>query len=183
MAADPALEGRIKDWIEAMIGRKLEGSTLREGLMDMKAPCELINRISPGKIKKIHNSGILMFRRDNFGQFAQASLDLGVSQKEICSFEDIYEDKNMKQATIMFVALARAVQFKPGYDLPKLADAVEVKKGEKIEFTEEQLRKAASALPMDQAVNIEIQREADKLKYNEHNIVKNPGEAAGQIPK
>ena len=181
MSADPALEGRIREWIEAMIGRPLEGTTLREGIMDMRAPCELINRVVPNRIPKIHNSKILMFRRDNFGQFASAALELGVIQRETCSFEDIYEDKNMKQAAIMFVALARKIQFRPDYSGPKLADAVEEKKGEKIEFTEEQLRAARSALPRDEAAKIEIQREADKLRYNEHNIVKNPGEA-GQVP-
>jgi hypothetical protein len=119
---DVDLEKRVQAWIEGVSGITISGP-FREGLMDGVVLCELINKIKPGTIAKIHRSSILMFRRENFGFFQNACLKLGCVSDETAVFEDVYEDRNMGQFLINIVALARHTQYQPGYTGPILADA------------------------------------------------------------
>ena len=120
---DTALEGRVRSGIEAVLGYRLQGATFREGVMDGTAICELVNKLRPGTIKKVHRSSVLMFRRENFGFFQQACVGLGCKPDETSVFEDVYDDKNMGLFLVNIVALARQVQSKPGYSGPVLDDA------------------------------------------------------------
>jgi hypothetical protein len=119
---DVDLEKRVHQWIEAITGKQLR-PTFREGLMDGTIICELFNKLYPGSIAKIHNSQILMFRRENWGFFQNACVKLGLSDSETAVFEDVYEDRNMGQFLINIVSLARKAQYRPGYKGPILADA------------------------------------------------------------
>jgi hypothetical protein len=115
---DTALEAKVREWMEAVLGYRLRGATFREALMDGTAICELINKLRPGTIKKIHRSPVLMFRRENFGLFQNACVALGCKSNETCVFEDVYDDKNMGLFLINIVA--RQVQSTPGYSGPVL---------------------------------------------------------------
>jgi hypothetical protein len=119
---DKALEGRCQAWIEGVLGRKFEGD-FREGLMDGQALCELVNKLVPGSIKKIHKSPVVLFRRENFGFFQNACLKLGCIDAETCVFEDVYEDRNMGLFLVNVIALARNTQYRDGYSGPILEDA------------------------------------------------------------
>jgi hypothetical protein len=120
---DVAVEGRVRGWIEGVLGQRLQGASFRESLMDGTALCELINKLRPGTIPKIHHSSILMFRRENFGFFQNACLKLGCQATETCVFEDVYDDKNMGMFLTNIIALARNTQYEPGYKGPVLPDA------------------------------------------------------------
>lgn len=171
---DVALEKRVQAWIEGVLGKKLIGSNLREGLMDGMACCELINKIKPGTIKKIHKSPVVMFRRENFGTFQTACQSLGVRDNECCSFEDIYEDRNMNQCLTMFVALARNVQYKPGWSYPILQDAAKQATAQKQTFTKEQLARTAAQPTLADQHALYGQKVHDQMHYTEHGIVQNP---------
>lgn len=119
---DVELEGRVRTWIESVIGRPIPGN-FREGLMDGTIVCELINKLSPGLIPKVHKSTVLMFRRENFGFFQNACLKLGLKDSETAVFEDVYEDRNMGLFLTNVIAIARVTQYKPGYAGPILPDA------------------------------------------------------------
>ena len=121
-AYDKALEGRCRAWIEGVIGRKLP-DPFRESLCDGVALCELVNKLKPGQIQKIHRSTIAMFCRENFGSFQRACVALGCRENETCVFEDVYDNRNMNQFLTNIIALARNTQNKPGYSGPRLEDA------------------------------------------------------------
>jgi len=120
---DVELEGRVKAWIEGVLGRQLAGD-FRESLCDGAALCEMINKLKPGTIKKIHRSSLMMFRRENFGFFQNACVALGCKPNETCVFEDVNDNKNMGQFLLNIVSLARNTQYAPGYAGPILQDAV-----------------------------------------------------------
>ena len=168
---DVALEGRCREWIEGNLGRKLEGPTFRESLMDGVAVCDLINVLAPGTIKKIHKSPILMFRRENFGSFQNACLKLGCKEIETAVFEDVYDDKDMGQFLINIIALARNTQYKPGYKGPILQDAAKNSgQGKAV---------AATAAPylgptFTEQANKEIGDNIKEGRYVEHGIVMDP---------
>ena len=168
---DVELEGRCRDWIEGNLGRKLEGPTFRESLMDGVAVCDLINVLAPGTIKKIHKSPILMFRRENFGSFQRACLKLGCKEIETAVFEDVYDDKDMGQFLINIIALARNTQYQPGYKGPILPDAAKNSgQGKAV---------AATAAPylgptFTEQANKEIGENIKEGRYTEHGIVMDP---------
>jgi hypothetical protein len=181
---DVELEGRVRAWIEGVVGRPIPGN-FREGLMDGTIVCELVNKLQPGTIVKIHKSPIVMFRRENFGFFQNACVKLGCVPNETAVFEDVYEDRNMGQFLTNIVALARCTQYKPGYKGPILADASKEAQG------------AAGPGPVAQGKYIgTYQEEANKTvlaakeasRYTEHGIISNPddhkfhGQKAGDAP-
>ena len=179
---DTELEARCREWIEGNLGRKLEGPTFRESLMDGVAICDLINVLAPGTIKKIHKSPILMFRRENFGSFQNACLKLGCKDTETAVFEDVYDDKNMGQFLVNIIALARNTQYKDGYKGPILQDAVKNSGPGKAV--------AATAKPylgptFTEKANKEIGENIEEGRYTEHGIVMDPTKNVthGQTPE
>lgn len=175
-AYDVELEGRVRQWIEGVLGYTLEGPSFRESLMDGVAICELVNKLSPGKIPKIHRSKIAMFRRENFGFFQRACLDLGCKEAETCVFEDVYDDRNMGLFLTNILALARNTQYKPGYSGPILADAAKPAEGDKRTFTKEQLAKTAAQPTMMDAAFAQAAKAKDESRYVEHGIIGLPDE-------
>ena len=164
---DVQLEHRVQAWIEGLIGRKLEGKNLQEGLMDMTAVCECVNRVKPGTIKNVRRSPVLMFRRENFGNFQTAIQKMGVRDSECCSFEDIYENRNMTQCLVMFVAFARNVQYSPGYNGPILQDAAK-NSGQGASASH---IKSSGLSPLERKA-LEAQQIRDQSVFVEHPVVK-----------
>ena len=171
---DLAMEKRVRTWIEALIKHPLNNSSFREGIKDGVALCEVINACEPNKIKKIKNSPVMLFQRENFGNFCTAAKDFGVAENDLCTFEDIYDDKNMGQCLIMLIALARKVQYKTGYKGPILEDAVKQSDPNKREFTEKQLREAQNTIPLAFAQLAEGQKVKDDSRYTHHGIINDP---------
>jgi hypothetical protein len=112
---DVELEKNVRAWIEGNLGYRLKGDNLQQGLKDMIDLPELVNKLYPGAIKKISKSSLLPFKRDNFGNVCRFLTSIGVKDCELCTFEDIYEDKNMNQVLVTILAFARIVQNKSGY--------------------------------------------------------------------
>lgn len=196
-AYDKELEGRCRAWIEGVIGRKLS-DPFRESLCDGVALCELVNKLKPGQIPKIHRSTIVMFCRENFGSFQRACVALGCRENETCVFEDVYDNRNMNQFLTNIIALARNTQNKPGYSGPRLEDASGSKPpaGRPLEANPTPApaasapRPAPAAAPaptpsgqwkeakpcgtfMDAAM-AQAQRAKDAGRYTEHGILMNP---------
>ena len=174
-AYDKELEGRVKEWMEKLIGHPINGATFQEGLMDGVALCESMNACYPGKIKKIRNSPVMLFRRENFGAFFQACLSIGLAENDLCQFEDVYDNKNMGQFLIMMIAFARKVQYEPGYKGPILEDAVKQATANKRNFTEAQLRAGEAVVPLAQAgMNEAASKAQSESRYVEHGIIMDP---------
>ena len=172
---DYALEGRVRAWIEGIIGRSL-GPNLRESLMDGTILCELINRLRPGTITRIHNSPQIMFRRENFGSFQNACLKLGCKDNETCVFEDVYDNKNMGLFLTNIVSLARNVQYKPGYHGPILQDAAKQAEANVTNFSDAQLKRTACMPTKYDEANMKAQKAMETGRYTAHGVVMNPQE-------
>jgi hypothetical protein len=169
---DTDLEARVREWIEGVIGRPISGP-FREGLMDGTVVCELINKLSPGLISKVHRSPIVMFRRENFGFFQNACVKLGVKSNETAVFEDVYEDRNMGQFLINIIALARVTQYKPGYGGPILADARQESSGAPGPSAAGKKQYIASFAEEAQKVALDAK---ESSRYVQHGILSNPEE-------
>lgn len=173
---DKALEARVKAWIEGMVGYELQGADFREQIVNGVAICELINKIQPKKIAKIHKSKIVMFQRENFGSFIKASLDFGVLPNETATFEDVFNNQNMGQFLINIISLARKVQFQPGFTGPMLEDARPIAQATHQEFTAEQLLRTAAAPTAAQAALDKIGKTMEEGRFVEHGVIANPDE-------
>lgn len=176
-AYDKELEGRVREWMEKLIGHKIEGATFQEGLMDGQAVCQLMNACYPGKIKKIRNSPVMLFRRENFGAFFKACLSIGMTDSDLCQFEDVYDNKNMTQFLIMIVAFARKAQYTPGYKGPILEDAVKQAVATKRTTSEKERLAGDACIPLAQMGMYEAAAKAKEAsRYVEHGIIMNPDE-------
>ena len=173
---DTALEARVKAWIEGMVGYQLQGADFREQIVNGVALCDLITKIKPKKITKIHKSKIVMFQRENFGSFIKACLDIGVLPNETATFEDVFNNQNMGQLLINIISLARKVQFEPGFQGPILEDARPLAKETHQEFTAEQLLRTAAAPTAEQAALDKIGKTMEEGRFVEHGVIANPDE-------
>jgi hypothetical protein len=171
---DVELEGRVREWIEGNLGRKVggEGESFREGLSDGVALCELVNKLRPGKIGKIHRSKVMMFKRENFGFFQRACVDLGLSADETCVFEDVYDGRNMGLLLVNIIGLARVTQYEEGYEGPQLSDAPKASGPSEVHAPAE--RKYIPTLEEEAARVAGRAKEASR--YTEHGVIMNPGE-------
>jgi hypothetical protein len=119
---DKELEGRVRDWMNAVLGITIP-DPFRESLSNGQIVCDLLNKLKPGIIPKVHRSKVMLFCRENFGFFQKACLKIGLQEAETAVFEDVYDDRNMGQFLTNIIGIARFVQFEPGYDGPILQDA------------------------------------------------------------
>lgn len=176
-AYDKQLEGRVREWMEKLIGHRIEGATFQEGLMDGQAVCQVMNACYPGKIAKIRNSPVMLFRRENFGAFFKACLAIGMAESDLCQFEDVYDNKNMSQFLIMMVSFARKAQYAPGYKGPILEDAVKQAVGTKKTLSEKDHQAGLACIPLAQMGMYEAASKAKQAsRYTEHGIIMDPSE-------
>jgi hypothetical protein len=170
-AYDKELESRVRTWIEGIIERPL-GDEFRESLMDGTAVCELFNKLKPGTISKIHNSPILIFRRENWGLFQRACIAIGCREEETCVFEDVYDDRNMGLFLTNIVALARQTQYEPGYNGPMLQDATKNSGPGQVSRAEAKYipSKAEEAALMAHEAKVQA-------RHTEHGILMNPNDS------
>lgn len=55
---NPAEDQEAQEWIETILGRKFPaGVPYEDVLRDGMVLCEVINKMAPGSVKKIHTSG------------------------------------------------------------------------------------------------------------------------------
>jgi len=109
---DPkALEQYAAEFIEMITEEPLENPdsfwmSLRNGF----ALCNLVNKLRPGSIKKIH-SGFSPFQQmENINLFLGACTDVfGLRTLELFSAIDLHEGKNMRAVVNTILALERAV--------------------------------------------------------------------------
>eukprot|EP01128_Nolandella_sp_AFSM9_P012476 TRINITY_DN9319_c0_g1_i1.p1 TRINITY_DN9319_c0_g1~~TRINITY_DN9319_c0_g1_i1.p1 ORF type:complete len:833 (-),score=114.58 TRINITY_DN9319_c0_g1_i1:178-2676(-) len=102
---DHELEDRVLDWIEDITG--VESDSLYLSLKSGELLCKLISAISPGSVKKIHSSRIVMLEKENINSFLAACKDYGVADISLFRPNDLYERRDLGQVLNCIVSLER----------------------------------------------------------------------------
>eukprot|EP01120_Amphizonella_sp_Union-15-10_P012998 TRINITY_DN5948_c0_g2_i1.p1 TRINITY_DN5948_c0_g2~~TRINITY_DN5948_c0_g2_i1.p1 ORF type:complete len:174 (+),score=36.59 TRINITY_DN5948_c0_g2_i1:52-573(+) len=103
---DTELEGRLKTWIEAVVGIKLN-PPFQKALQDGVILCKLINKIRPGTFKKILDAKTPFMKMENINAFLKALPQLGIPHNDCFMTVDLYEGKNMNAVLDTLNALGK----------------------------------------------------------------------------
>lgn len=108
----PAAANEARSWIEGVLGERLAGGDLLEGLKDGVALCRLINLAigSPGV--KFKQSAMPFVQMENISQFLRAcqSPPLNLPDHDMFLTVDLYEQKDPAQVLQCLGAFSRAAQ-------------------------------------------------------------------------
>jgi len=123
---DPLAEHKseLLDWVEAVCGEKVpRDQAFEEVLRDGVILCNMMNKLLPGSIPRVHPSS--PSTRDQWMQNHEAvrlaMRTLGVAEGEIYSATDLTDGNNIKHVVKSLAALARIVSNKPNYQGPEMS--------------------------------------------------------------
>lgn len=117
------LESQVISWIEQILEVKLQSTTkqsLQEQLKSGVLLCECVNKIFPGKIKRINRSTKLAFHQmENINKFLQACIAVGVPKNQLFTTTDLFEAKDMRQVLSTIAELSAVISRDlPDFDGP-----------------------------------------------------------------
>ncbi|XP_050434161.1 myophilin [Adelges cooleyi] len=145
-------EQEVLEWISQVTGEKLPaGAVYEDVLRDGVVLCNLINKISPGSVKKIQTKGTNFQLMENIQRFQAALKKYGVPEEEIFQTADLFERRNIPQVTLCLYALGRYTQKHPEYTGPRLGP--KMADVNKREFSEDQLRASEGHLNLQMGFN------------------------------
>jgi hypothetical protein len=111
-------EEQAVEWIEDVLDTPLDeepiGGLLKSGVV----LCNLVNRLSPGAVKKISESAMPFPQRENVQAFISAVRELGVPDRDNFDTSDLFEQTGMRQVMTCLRSLGRAAYNIPGYEGP-----------------------------------------------------------------
>jgi len=142
-ARKPEEEKEVMAWVEAVMEEPLPKGDYEEVLKDGIVLCKLINKLSPGSVKKIKEKGPAFMLMENVQAFQAAIKKYGVPDMEIFQTADLFEGRNIPQVTLCLYALARQTQKHPEYKGPSMGPKMATKNERN--FTEEEIRKGRDA--------------------------------------
>ncbi|KAF5305563.1 hypothetical protein FQA39_LY01654 [Lamprigera yunnana] len=131
-------EAEVLNWIFEVLGESVPKGEYEDILRDGVVLCNLMNKLTPGCIKKIQSKGTNFQLMENIERFQKAAKAYGLPQEEIFQTADLFERRNIPQVTLSLYALGRLTQKHPEYKGPNLGPKM-ADKNER-EFSEEQLR-------------------------------------------
>ena len=141
-------EQEAREWISAVTGESFDptvsfGEMLKDGVL----LCKLVNMLAPGTVRKINESRMPFKQMENVSAFLRACRKLGVADHDCFETVDLFELKDLNVVTLCIHSLGAAVKVScPSFTGPALGVKVATKNAR--EFSAEQLRDAASAVPM-----------------------------------
>jgi len=102
-------EAEVQQWIEAVTGERWpEGVEYGDYLSDGVALCKLMNRLSPGSVKRINTSGSSFTYMDNIHGFLDAVKAYGCPENDLFEGSDLLQNKNIENIlTRAVMAVAR----------------------------------------------------------------------------
>lgn len=107
---DPTKDKEAQEWIEAILGEKFPSGVLYEDhLKDGQVLCKLINKLKPGAVAKVNESGGQFKMMENINNFQKALKDYGVPDIDVFQTVDLYEKKDIGNVTNTMFALGRCV--------------------------------------------------------------------------
>lgn len=145
------LEAEVLDWISKVLGEPLPKGEFEDILKDGVVLCNLMNKLTPGSVKKIATKGTNFQLMENIQRFQAGMKAYGVPGEEIFQTADLFERRNIPQVALSLFALGRMTQKHPEWNGatlgPKMAD-----KNERT-FTDEQLRSSEGLLNLQMGYN------------------------------
>lgn len=94
------------------MGEKFPASESYEDILkDGQVLCRLINKIKPGSVAKVNESGGQFKMMENINNFQKALKAYGVPEQDFFQTVDLFEKKDISQVTNTLFALGRAVSF------------------------------------------------------------------------
>ena len=150
---DPGQEGEVLDWIETILGEKLDRSKpYEEILKNGVVLCKMFNKIVPGSIRKINEQSTMPFKiMENINGFQEAIKKYGVPVSDVFQTVDLFEKKDIAQVTQCLFALGRTCQVKPDFNGPVLGP--KLSQENKREFSDEQLKEGSNVIGLQMGTN------------------------------
>lgn len=109
---DVVKDKEAQEWVESLLGLAFPaGESYEDVLKDGQVLCRLINKIKPGSVAKINESGGQFKMMENINNFQKALKAYGVPDQDMFQTVDLYEKKDISQVTNTLFALGRAVGF------------------------------------------------------------------------
>merc|ERR1711972_360647 len=130
--------GEIMEWMSAVMGEPLPAGDFAEILKNGVILCQLMNKLSPGSIKKFKEKGPAFLLMENIQAFLNAAKKYGVPDEEVFQTPDLFEARNIPQVSLCIFSLGRATQNHPEYTGPSLGPKMATKN--EGNFTDEQIR-------------------------------------------
>jgi len=142
-------------WIQEVTSLKFEmevkdqidfGTLLKDGSI----LCELINKISPGSVKKINTMKAPFKQRENIEMYLKACAAYGLKEQDLFQVNDLFENKNLYMVVDNLCNLGGMTQ-KNGWDGPVLG--VKQASENKREFDEATMKAGQSMIGLQYGTN------------------------------
>lgn len=85
------------EWIFKCLGESVPNGAIEDVLKDGVVLCNLMNKLTPGCIKKIQAKGTNFQLMENIQRFQDGMKKYGVPQEEIFQTADLFERRNIPQ--------------------------------------------------------------------------------------
>ncbi|XP_017781295.1 PREDICTED: myophilin [Nicrophorus vespilloides] len=145
------LETEVLTWIFQCLGEPVPKGEFEDILKDGIVLCNLMNKLTPGSVKKIQSKGTNFQLMENIQRFQAAAKKYGLPEEEIFQTADLFEKRNVAQVCLSLFALGRCTQKHPEWTGPQLGPKM-AEKNERT-FTEEQLRAHEGELNLQMGYN------------------------------
>ncbi|KAL0234948.1 hypothetical protein GEMRC1_001530 [Eukaryota sp. GEM-RC1] len=93
-----ALHPELQSWIEQTLGISFSDSWVND-CRNGQILCQLINKLSPGCIKRVHKSSMTFMALENIQNFVKGCHSLGVDPSVLFEPSDLFEAKNLRNVT------------------------------------------------------------------------------------
>lgn len=105
------MDKEAQTWVETVLDFKFPaGEAYEEVLKDGQVLCRLINKLRPGSVAKINESGGQFKMMENLNNFQKALKEYGVKDVDVFQTVDLWEKKDISQVTNTIFALGREVR-------------------------------------------------------------------------
>ncbi|XP_028129006.1 myophilin [Diabrotica virgifera virgifera] len=145
------VEAEVLNWIFGCLGEPVPKGEFEDILKDGVVLCNLMNKLTPGCIKKIQSKGTNFQLMENIQRFQAAAKKYGLPEEEIFQTADLFERRNIAQVAISLFSLGRITQKHPEWNGPTLGP--KMAEENKRTFTEEQLRAHEGQLNLQMGFN------------------------------
>lgn len=180
---DPKKAENCLKWIKEVTGKDTTGD-FHEDLKDGFLLCMLLKKVAPDVYKKkgfkSKHTTQPFKARTQIQNFIAGCKELGMKETDVCTSQDLYEGDNLNNVVNHLYAL-NALAHDTKFKGPFLEGAhTKFAKGNKRNFTPEQLAKGKTMIPLHNQGGIAHE---EKNNFDSYGIVKSTAKASSVIPK